>query len=176
MEVMSPNFRFKSISSLFLGKNADEIFLMTSLQFLLITCHSTDNDPCVDLGAPNLDIQLTDEVLYPVLQDSTPERLSMVLGSSFSMRRLMTNAKIHDSNGKEPVKPPFFYSDAIMDNEITMTANECRWVQEVDGHKIFLSVMARCYSVFNLQYVSIPRIMEEKIAKYQDGVAFRKND
>lgn len=34
--------------------------------------------------------------------------------------------------------------------------------------------MARCYSALDLQHVLIPRIMEEKIAKYQDSVTIGK--
>lgn len=39
---------------------------------------------------------------------------------------------------------------------------------------MFLPVMALHYNAVELQYMSIPRIMWEKIAKYQDDVAFGK--
>lgn len=62
-------------------------------------------------------------------------------GSISSLRRLMTGAKTLGPSGKKLVKPPLFYDNAIMDDEITVKAKECRWVREVDGRKLFLLVM-----------------------------------
>lgn len=52
------------------------------------------------LGGPDPDMPLIDVVLYPILQDATSIRLSMVLGNIPPIRRLMTDAKILDSKGK----------------------------------------------------------------------------
>lgn len=90
------------------------------------------------------------------------------------MRRSMIDAKILDPKGNKLIKPPFFNGDAIVDDEVTMIVEECRWVWAIDGRKMFLPVMARCYGVFRHHYVSIPRFIGKKIAKYQDIMAFGK--
>lgn len=64
----------------------------------------------------------------------------------------------------------------MVDIKFNVIDDKPRWVWEADDCKMFLSVMARCYSVFDLQYLSIPRIMGEKIAKYRDGMSFGKID
>lgn len=50
----------------------------------------------------------------------------------------MTDAKILGPKGNELVKPLFFYGDTIVDNKITVIADEYRLVQEVKGRKMFL--------------------------------------
>lgn len=71
----------------------------------------------------------------------------------------MIEAKILDPNGNKLVMPPFLYGNAIVDDDVTMIAEECHVIQMVDSCKMFLPVMARRYNVFDLQYMSIPRIM-----------------
>lgn len=92
------------------------------------------------------------------------------------MRRLITDMKILDLKANELVKPPFFYGDAITDDIVTVIAEECYWLREVDGRQMFLPMMVRGYSAFDFQYLWIACVMEEKISKYQDGVIFRRID
>lgn len=49
-----------------------------------------------------------------------------------------------------------------MDDEVTVITEECLRVWKVDGRKMFLPVMMRCYNVFDFQYMSISRITGEK--------------
>lgn len=63
-------------------------------------------------------------IIHPVLLDPTPEQQIMVLRLFFPMRQLMTNVKVLDFEGKEVVKPPFLYSDAIADDDFNMFAEE----------------------------------------------------
>lgn len=68
----------------------------------------------------------------------------MVPGSFSSLPGLMIDAKILNPKENELVKPPLFYGNVIVDDEVTMIAEECRWIREVDGCKMFLQVMAQC--------------------------------
>lgn len=88
------------------------------------------------------------------------------------MHKLMTDAKIFDPKGNELVKLPFFNGNAIVDNAITIIAEECCWLHEVNGCKMFLLVIARRYSTFDLQNLLIPSTLGKNISKYQDGVVF----
>lgn len=114
--------------------------------------------------------------IYLVLWDATPKRLSMVLGSFSSLQRLMTDVKILDQNGNKLVKPPILYGDAIIDDTVTAIAQECHWLWEVDGRQMFLPIKARCFNAFDLQCLSIARIMSENISKYQENVVFGRID
>lgn len=70
---------------------------------------------------------------------------------------LMTDAKIFDAKGNEFVKAPFFHGNAIMDDTVNVIVHVRCWLREVDGRKLFLPVMARCYCIFDFQRLSIAR-------------------
>lgn len=106
--------------------HAAEIFIMLSLQFLLLLGRSGNTAICDISGGPDLEVPLTDEIIYRVLRDLTLERLSMVSRSFSSMHRLITDVKILDPKGNELAKPPFFYGDAIVYDAVTVITEECR--------------------------------------------------
>lgn len=74
--------------------NFSDIFFAVPLDAWLFHRYSSMGQ----LGGLDPDIPLTDEILYPVLQDSTLEWLSVVLEKFSSLRMLMTDVKILDLN------------------------------------------------------------------------------
>lgn len=79
------------------------------------------------------------------------------------MHRLVTEAKVLDSEGKEVVKPPFLYGDDIADDDFMVVAEERRWLREVEGRRMFFPSMVRQYSIPDFQYESIMHFISEQI-------------
>lgn len=44
-------------------------------------------------------------------------------------------------------KPPLLYGDSIVDETFIAVEEECRWLREVKGRRMFLPPMARPYSI-----------------------------
>lgn len=92
------------------------------------------------------------------------------------MRQLITDAQVLDSEGNIAAKPCLLYGDNIVDETFIAVEEECRWLREVEGHRMFLPPMARCYSISDFQHESIIRTMNERLSGHQDGVTFRRID
>lgn len=97
------------------------------------------------------------------------ERLSE--GSQATLSELATDAPLEETSRCSWEKPWFLFGDIVATLDEVLCVKEHKWLQKVEGVRIFLSDLARSYLLVYLQKLLVPCTMNWHVTKDQNGVA-----